>query len=271
MGGGEDGQNEEIRDQYLSGELNSLKGVDFSQALWVQVEVRQKDGTYKLVGERDGLIGVPYAMWALTPAGPKGDKGDKGDLGPQGPEGVQGPTGPIGPQGPQGIQGYQGPQGIPGPQGPVGATGPQGPQGTTGPQGIPGPPGGGVQVFDANGQYLGISDGFPQIIVPSLSRSVILNINSGQVGSEFDLMFETANCTGSAYFWANMAYEIVSHSGKPYGGEKAIPEPRTISSYLNSAGSCVTQAPYGPFAAVRAIEITLPFSTPVALPLEFRY
>ena len=244
------------------GEVNSLQGVDFSQALWVQVEIREKDGTYKLVGERDELTGVPYAMWALTPAGPKGDKGDtgdKGDVGSQGPQGVQGPMGPQGPQG------YQGPQGIHGPQGPVGPTGPQGSQG------IPGPPGGGVQVFDANGHYLGISDGFPYIIIQSLSRRTSLDIVTGNISWEATLNFETTDCTGTPYFGANAEYEVLSLLGKIYGGEKMTPEPHTISSYIDERATCYTIAPYGPLHMVRAIEITLPFSTPVALPLEFRY
>jgi len=98
------------------GEVNSLEGVNFGQALWVQVEKKETDGTYVQVGGMDELMGVPYAMWALTPLGPqgpKGDKGDKGDTGPQGPKGDTGATGPMGAQGPQG---------------PVGATGPIGPQ-----------------------------------------------------------------------------------------------------------------------------------------------
>ena len=256
------------------GEVNSLQGVDFSQALWVQVEIRQKDGTYKLVGERDGLTGVPYAMWALTLAGPKGDKGDtgdkgdKGDKGDVGPQGVQGPMGPIGPQGPQG---YQGPQGVQGPQGPIGPTGPQGPQG------IPGPPNGGVQIFDANGQYLGIANGIESgalqtIIIPSMSRSVTLDPGTGNVSTGWDLLFESDNCTGIPYFGSGASYIVILYLGKTYGGEKGIPESRVMVSHSHFiTGSCITMTPPLPVFVVRAIEISLPFSTPAALPLEFRY
>jgi len=123
------------------GEVNSLEGVNFGQALWVLVEKKETDGTYVQVGEMDELVGVPYAMWALTPAGPKGDKGDQGLQGPKGDKGDTGPTGPMGAQGPQGLVGATGPIGPQGPQGPIGVTGPQGPQGVQGATGPPGPQG----------------------------------------------------------------------------------------------------------------------------------
>ena len=126
------------------GDVNSIEGVDFSQQLWVQVEEKQKDGSYVLVGERDALGVVPYALWAMSPAGPegpKGDKGDKGDTGAQGPGGPKGDTGATGAQGAQGPVGATGPIGAPGSQGATGPIGPQGPMGLTGAQGPAGPSG----------------------------------------------------------------------------------------------------------------------------------
>jgi Collagen triple helix repeat (20 copies)/Head domain of trimeric autotransporter adhesin/Chaperone of endosialidase len=127
------------------GDVIPLEGVNFGQALWVQVEEKQPDGTYVQIGDRDELRGVPFALYAITPAGAKGDrgdKGDKGDTGSQGPKGDTGATGPVGAQGSQGPAGLTGPtgpqgaQGLTGPQGPIGLTGPQGPIGLTGPQGL---------------------------------------------------------------------------------------------------------------------------------------
>ncbi len=69
--------------------------------------------------------------------------------------GAVGPAGPIGPQGPQGPQRPQGQQGIQGPQGPQGAQGPTGPPGA-------------FNVYDANGNYLGITADFSgTVYVPS--------------------------------------------------------------------------------------------------------
>jgi hypothetical protein len=101
-------------------------GVNFSQALWVQVEKKLPDGTYVQIGERDELPVVPYAMYALTPAGPQGDKGDKGDQGPKGD------TGGAGAQGPKGDTGARGLQGVQGPKGETGATGAPGAKGSAG-------------------------------------------------------------------------------------------------------------------------------------------
>jgi hypothetical protein len=78
------------------GDTEPLCGVDFSQQLWVKVEKKSANGTYRMLGAMDPLLSVPYALWALTPEGP------------------QGPVGPLGPEGPAGPQGPQGPQGVPG-------------------------------------------------------------------------------------------------------------------------------------------------------------
>ena len=46
------------------GDTISLGDVDFSQQLWVQVELRRKGRTYKVLGGRDRLSVVPYALWS---------------------------------------------------------------------------------------------------------------------------------------------------------------------------------------------------------------
>ncbi len=48
------------------GDVISLEAVDFSEQYWVQVERRKGDGTYVLIGERDMLEMVPYALWSAT-------------------------------------------------------------------------------------------------------------------------------------------------------------------------------------------------------------
>jgi hypothetical protein len=147
-----------------------------------------------------------WARIASTEPGPKGDTGPQGPQGIQGEVGPQGPIGPVGPVGPQGAQGIQGEtgaqgpigpigaqgiQGIPGPQGPVGEMGPQGPAGWDGAQGPMGPAGprglqgaqgpagpagasGGIKVYDANNQYLGLSVGNSQTFIPSLEAFATL-------------------------------------------------------------------------------------------------
>lgn len=48
------------------GDAMTLGGVDFSQQLWVEVEVKQLDNTYVVVDMRDMLSIVPYAMHSIT-------------------------------------------------------------------------------------------------------------------------------------------------------------------------------------------------------------
>jgi hypothetical protein len=224
-----------------------------------------------------GIQGPKGDPGQIGPQGPKGDKGDTGATG------IQGPVGPTGQQGPQGYQGYQGPQGIQGPKGDTGPTGPQGsvgptgPQGPIGPQGIPGPPGGGVQVFDANGQYLGMLLGINDIWIPALSRRLVLAFTTGEVG-EIIPGFESEDCTGSPFFDDIGQYMVGSYSGKIYGGEKAVAQSRYIRSRFYPTSGCssfcpapITPCPWPSVPVVSAIEVTLPFSTPLALPLEFRY
>jgi len=48
------------------GDTVSLAGVDFSQQYYVQVEKKKANGTYKVVGTRDMLGVVPYALWSAS-------------------------------------------------------------------------------------------------------------------------------------------------------------------------------------------------------------
>lgn len=123
--------------------------------------------------------------------GPKGDtgpQGQKGDPGVQGPVGAIGPIGPKGPEGIQGVAGPSGPQGVPGINGETGPRGPTGPQGARGATGSPG----GINVFDARGQYLGLMAGSSdQVLIPS--TSYLAQLSSGEpqsnTGDVSDLSF----------------------------------------------------------------------------------
>lgn len=124
-------------------------------ARWIEIGVRSLGSTegYTLLAPRQKVGAVPYALYALSPAGapgpagpqgPAGPTGPSGATGPQGPQGVPGPagsTGPAGPPGAQGLLGLQGLQGLQGPQGPAGPTGPAGAVGQTGAAGAVGPRG----------------------------------------------------------------------------------------------------------------------------------
>lgn len=64
-------------------------------ARWLEIAVREagSGGTYDVLTPRQALTPVPYALFAMTPAGPQGPQGVKGDTGPQGIQGVKGDPG----------------------------------------------------------------------------------------------------------------------------------------------------------------------------------
>jgi hypothetical protein len=51
------------------GDTAPLDGVDFSSQLWVQVERMKKDGTPIVIGARDMLVVVPYALYSEVSGG----------------------------------------------------------------------------------------------------------------------------------------------------------------------------------------------------------
>ncbi len=142
--------------------------------------------------------------WNLEgPQGEQGPEGPQGPVGPQGQKGDKGDTGATGEQGLTGDKGDKGDAGAIGPQGPPGEVGPEGPQGIAGLDGIDGlhcwdlngnyacdlpdedknddeecnvsdcqgqPGVGAIQVYDANGQYLGIHASSDGIYIPSLEK-----------------------------------------------------------------------------------------------------
>jgi hypothetical protein len=70
----------------------------FGRQLWVQMEMRNADGSWSRLGSRERLLMAPYALWSETGVpGPTGPAGPIGATGPTGRQGVKGPTGPAGP------------------------------------------------------------------------------------------------------------------------------------------------------------------------------
>ena len=49
--------------QTYLGDVTPLDGVDFSQQLWVKVDQKRKDGSYKSLGTMEKLGAVPYVLW----------------------------------------------------------------------------------------------------------------------------------------------------------------------------------------------------------------
>lgn len=189
--------------------------------------------------------------------------------------------GAIGPQGPMGPQGAAGATGAQGPAGPAGAQGPQGTQGPIGPPGA-------FNVYDANGNYLGIAADFSgTIYVPSVGvfLEFLDPFTPGYPFSVPALYFASSDCSGQAYgsypavlIGINTAYTnqtlfwYTPINGTP-GLYNIQVSPNGVSvtiGSLNSNGECVAtnQTTYSYPVTVTAYEGTLPFSIPVAAPLQ---
>jgi hypothetical protein len=247
-------------------------------------------------------------VWYQTLPGPPGLTGPKGDTGPQGsggPQGEQGPRGAIGPQGPTGPAGAVGPAGPRGLQGPVGLTGAAGPQGPAGPKGDTGAqgprgPAGSMHVLDANGQYLGIliSKGVSynynescqpagsgdkydiSVHIPSLNLDLIVPIlgSTGDVPYSYsDFLFANLTCSGTPYIWSSgvLIQRWNGTQSKYYYGVNTATRLRygvAVRSRDICNGCTVIKnqgATMPMYSAVELPKSSIPFTLPVALPLQF--
>jgi len=154
-----------------------------------------------------------------------------------------GPPGATGPMGPQGNSGPQGPMGLQGVQGPVGPTG------LRGPQGVPGTGGGGLQVFDSNGDQVGTlgkagaGSATVFLTIPTIGSELFaleldhngFKISTGYYGTiapltDENFLYATSNCSGTRYS---------GYSGSYYGVSVPTPEASNlaISPVLDGSGS----------------------------------
>lgn len=214
-----------------------------------------------------------------------------------------GPRGDTGPVGPQGIQG---PKGDTGPKGDAG--GPQGPKGDPGPQGIPGS-GGSLKVFDYNNQFLGYLIDKNTFYIPSLKALAGTEIRykyftytgTGYEGYLMEIAsltsrspmvyFTSTDCTGTAFYEPLEPIESYGYIGRDSKTEKyyIVKDKPIIQIIAHSSqpvypgagnadgngytGQCTPYSAEGEATWVTPgrdlTEVTLPFTTPIALP--FRY
>jgi hypothetical protein len=218
--------------------------------------------------------------------------------------GLSNVNGTVGPAGPQGPQGPAGPQGATGPQGPAGAQGPAGPQGAVGPAG----PSSVIEVYDANGQFLGTTLGFPEgdvaletifktsrataplIYIPTLKKQVYIDLQSGFIvnnpGTSYGpFFFLSADCTGQVYgtpitiyriIWNNYSFplQLYTGNGQPQGFAMQTYSgcyPISIVCNCKTATYQDNVSMSNVFVQLSEVpQTSLPFTIPVALPLEYR-
>jgi len=127
-----------------------------------------------------------------------------------------------------------------------------------------------VRVYDAAGQYLGISQA-DSLYIPSLKKYATIDLTYflGDLWHSY-LYYESADCTGQPYGYLQDQNWVTSSHGKYYTVGEVASGPLVFQSYWEElGGACQGMGvlyPYG-FVMGKAVEVTLPFTTPVALPV----
>jgi hypothetical protein len=147
-------------------------------------------------------------------------------------------------------------------------------------------PTGAIQVYDANNQFLGLLTGSANpygtsFYIPSLQMSTSISMNK-DLGSDAgdiwersgEAYFTSRDCSGTAYKKTGYAGQIFKRGGNYYIN-KNKPVYLDIHSETRPDVSCFGTGSNGVsvsgfFQEDTPSQVTLPFQTPVALPLQFR-
>lgn len=166
---------------------------------------------------------------------------------------------------------------ITGPQGPKGDKGDKGDPGEIGPQG---PSGSSLHLYDANGQDLGIlldTDAInldratTYLLNPGIFLTLSQSSQSIRVVNEDAVWFTEDNCTGTPYArgLGNPGATIVSRSGRAFKFINGDGRSDFSNASRLAGGLCSNNQ--GTFELLHPmVEVSLPFSIPLAWPLEIR-
>ena len=211
--------------------------------------------------------GDTLLTWNIN--GPKGDTGPVGPTGSQGEQGLQGLKGDTGDTGPQGLQGEQGIQGE------VGPMGPQGPTGTST---------GGLHLYDANNQDLGIflyaEGGATKTFLPTFNKTINfisndvsgLNVNTLIGDVQGKIYYDQLFCSGTAFLKNPSALlGIQKLTGTPNKYYRTINNTAAIRTSLsyNNGIICVNSQSFSSWS-IAVEQINLPFNEPVVWPLSIQ-
>jgi len=136
-------------------------------------------------------------------------------------------------------------------------------------------------VYDASGQFLGImpgtKDGFLSVLIPTLSKFIFISPETGDVSPFYPavyLYFDGTECSGNAYLDISLGYEVFKLESKYIVAEDVAAKQvniLSISSPDYGSGKRPCTGVNFSYLVLPSKEVTLPFNTPVILPLEIRY
>jgi hypothetical protein len=131
-----------------------------------------------------------------------------------------------------------------------------------------------INVYDANGQFLGIFLGYNQgvsVFVPSLNAATGISETNGAITVAPYLFFESTDCTGKPFMYPSATYNLSRVGADNYLGEHIAPIQLQMHSQSNN-GTCSQASDTFRPTVVPAQKVTeLPFTVPVALPMRFDY
>ncbi|MBT8323599.1 MAG: hypothetical protein KJO94_08975 [Eudoraea sp.] len=134
-----------------------------------------------------------------------------------------------------------------------------------------------IQVYDNNNQYLGIMTEMGSdeiyIFIPTLGGILQYSTDySGWCGDELEVFFESNDCSGTPY--AKGAFPLIFDlSPTPIEGfykvDFSSKKTFTPGSYYDFDCTCQPNTYYPSAEYYPYVQVQLPFTTPIALPLKF--
>jgi hypothetical protein len=134
-----------------------------------------------------------------------------------------------------------------------------------------------IQVYDNNNQYLGImtwmNEAFIDLFIPSLGGTFKYAAgSSGYSCGYMNVVFESSNCSGIPYsnhpfpvIWDLSIYSMEGFYKVDYSGKKIF---RPGSNYAWNC-ECEQNVTYSFAEYYPYVQVQMPFTTPIALPLRF--
>lgn len=128
------------------------------------------------------------------------------------------------------------------------------------------------EIFDANGQFLGVGQA-GDLYIPSLRKWATIRLTdaSGDIWSG-QLYYQSADCTGQPYADYEYLHRVFGVGQqdvrKHYTAAPELSDYIPIRSLDDGYGNCETLDFDYQTVLSKAVEVTLPFTTPVALPTK---
>jgi hypothetical protein len=131
-----------------------------------------------------------------------------------------------------------------------------------------------VKVYDSDGQHLGIllGSGYSidniDIYLPSIKKLIAMRTDDGDIAPVI-FFFESNDCSTQPYVGSSTQYRVQRHSGLYYTGAMNVPIKMRAYSYKRGEDESVCGFTDTYLYGIEAVEVILPFTVPVALPLFF--